>query len=156
MARLSLFKRLRRDERGLSVIELGLVAPVLALLIGGIVDLSQGLAQRFAMQKAVNGSLELLLAHRLEDDTATTDANLRTAYAYLIEHAADAAGVGEDDVEIARWLQCDDVVMTQYATMCPAGQDQARYISLTVEKGFDGQFFVGDMTMTATGVMRIQ
>ena len=55
-------RKLRGDERGVSVVELGLVAPVLALMIAGIIDLSQGLAQRFAMQQAVNRSLELVLA----------------------------------------------------------------------------------------------
>lgn len=154
LGRLSFFRRLGRDERGLSVVELGLVAPVLALFIGGIIDLSGGLAQRFAMQKAVNSTLELLQAHPLENDTSET--NVRTAYAYLIEHLAEEADVPTNDVQINRWLQCDDVVITNYTSMCDPGEDQARYIALSVEKDFNGQFFVGDMTMTADGVMRIQ
>ncbi|HEX8640395.1 MAG TPA: hypothetical protein VF704_04485 [Allosphingosinicella sp.] len=153
---LALLKKLRGDERGLSVIELGLIAPVLALFISGIIDLSSGLAQRFAMQKAVNETLELLLAYPLENDTSVEDADVRTAYAYLINHVAEGAGIAPDEVEIERWLQCDDAVQDDYASICEPGEDQARYISLEIEKDFNGQFFVGEMTMTAFGVMRIE
>ena len=145
-------RRIAGDERGLSVVELGLVAPVLALFLAGIIDLSFGLAQRFVMQQAVNETLELLLAHPLEGDADDDDVDLT----YLIDHVTEAADIDEDAVTIERWLQCDAVRMDDYAATCPGGQDSARYLSLTIEKDFHGEFFVGDMMMTASGVMRIQ
>lgn len=151
---LTFLRRLHTDERGLSVVELGLVAPVLALFIGGMIDLSQGLAQRFAMQQAVNGALHLLLAHPVTiDPNAPADAD---PYDYVIAHVTEAAGVGEDAVGIDEWLQCDDERMDEDVLTCAEGQDRARYVAISVEKPFDGQFFVEDMTMTATSVMRVQ
>ena len=140
------------DERGVSVVELGLVAPVVALFIAGIIDLSQGLAQRFAMQQAVNRSLELLLVQPLEADADEDDVD----YDYIVEEAASAADVAEDQVSVERWLQCDDVRMDDYADTCPDGEDTARYFSLRIDKPFTGNFFVGEVDLFATGVMRIQ
>ncbi len=150
----SFLRRLRRDERGLSVVELGLVAPVLALFIGGMIDLSQGLAQRFAMQQAVNGALQLLLAHPVSiDPNAAPDED---PYDYVIAHVTQAAGVAESAVEIDEWLQCDEERMAEDVRTCDAGEDTARYVAISVEKPFDGQFFVDDMVMSATSVMRVQ
>jgi Flp pilus assembly pilin Flp len=53
---------LRRDERGTALIEFGFLAPFLAMLAMGVIDLSRGLAERFALQQAVNRSLELVQA----------------------------------------------------------------------------------------------
>jgi len=152
MLALGKLRTLGGDERGVSVIELGLIAPVLALFIAGIIDLSQGLAQRFAMQQAVNGSLELLLARPLEADLGEDEVD----YDYIVDHAAAAADVTEDDVTVDLWLQCDDLRMDDYSDTCPSGEDSARYFSLRIDKPFTGSFFVGEVDLFATGVMRIQ
>ncbi|MDQ4086689.1 MAG: pilus assembly protein [Pseudomonadota bacterium] len=147
-----MLKRLRADERGVSVVELGLIAPVLALFIAGMIDLSQGLAQRFAMQQAVNRSLELLMANPPEAAADEDDVD----YTFVTEEAAAAADVPTTAVTLVRWLQCDGVEAASYDETCDPGQDTARYISLSVEKEFNGAFFIDSMTMTATGVVRIQ
>ena len=147
-----LLARLRRDRRAVSTIELGLLAPVLALFIAGIVDLSQGLAQRFAMQQAVNRGLELLAARPLEADKNDDDVD----FSYITTEAASAAGVPTSQVRVRRWLQCDDQAMTTYDSSCASGQDQSRYLELEIDKTFRGSFFVSQFTMTATGTVRIQ
>ena len=95
MLRLGKLRGLGGDERGVSVIELGLVAPVVALFIAGIIDLSQGLAQRFAMQQAVNRSLELLLVEPLEEDVGEDQVD----YDHIVAQAATAW---------CRWTGLDD------------------------------------------------
>ena len=149
------FGKLRRiggDERGVSVVELGLVAPVVALFIAGIIDLSQGLAQRFAMQQAVNRSLELLLVRPLELEGSEDDID----YSPIVAEAASAAQVDEDDVSVDLWLQCDDTRRPNFDDSCASGEDSARYFSLRIDKPFTGSFFVGEVDLFATGVMRIQ
>jgi Flp pilus assembly pilin Flp len=152
MRRLLRLRGLGGDERGVSVIELGLIAPVVALFIAGIIDLSQGLAQRFAMQQAVNRSLELLLVEPLEEDVGEDEVD----YDHIVDQAAAAADVPEDDVTVDLWLQCNDVRMDNYNDSCAAGEDSARYFSLRIDKPFTGNFFVGEVDLFATGVMRIQ
>jgi len=152
MPDLRFLRGLRRDERGVSIIELGLIAPVLALFIAGIIDLSQGLAQRFAMQQAINRSLELALVRPVEMDLNDDDVD----FSYVVEEAAAAAGVEEDAVTFDRWLQCDGTRMPDWEDTCDPGKDAARYISLAVEKPFTGNFFVGEVTITATGALRVQ
>ena len=68
-----LLPSLARDERGTSLIEFGFLAPFLALLAMGIIDLSRGLAERFAIQQAVNRSLELVQARPAVAGATATD-----------------------------------------------------------------------------------
>ena len=145
-------RKLGSDERGVSVVELGLVAPVLALMIAGIIDLSQGLAQRFAMQQAVNRSLELVLAAPPPGDPDEADLD----YSYVAAEAAAVAEVSADQVTLDRWLQCDEERMEEYTASCDEGEDTARYLGLAVEKTFHGNFLVGDMDIVARGAIRIQ
>lgn len=152
MRALRIIRRLGRDERGLSVVELGLVAPVLALFIAGIIDLSQGLAQRFTMQQAINHALELALAQPPETDLDDDEVD----FSYIVAEAAAGAGVDEEDVALDRWLQCDDQRMPNFTDSCASGEDSARYVSLEIEKPFTGNFFVGEITITANGAMRFQ
>ena len=64
---------LARDERGTSLIEFGFLAPFLAVLAMGIIDLSRGLAERFALQQAVNRSIELVQARPATAAATATD-----------------------------------------------------------------------------------
>ncbi|HWT12408.1 MAG TPA: TadE/TadG family type IV pilus assembly protein [Allosphingosinicella sp.] len=152
MLRLGRLRTLGGEERGVSTIELGLIAPVLALFVAGIVDLSQGLAQRFTMQQAVNRSLELLVVRPPEGGADDDDVN----YDYLKTEAAAAAGVPVEQVSVERWLQCNEERMDDYNDSCDTGEDSARYLELRIQKAFRGSFFVGQITITAEGAMRIQ
>lgn len=154
MRRLLSLKRLGADERGLSVVELGLVAPVLALFIAGMIDLSQGLAQRFAMHQAINRSFELMVAVPPQGDPDEADVD----YGYLITEAAAVAGVAEDAVTLERWLQCGETRMDEYTAVCPEepGNEPARYLSMEIEKPFTGNFYTGTVNIVASSAIRIQ
>ena len=55
-------------------------------------------------------------------------------------------------------MQCDDVRQPDFedTSDCEEDDDIARYLSLSIDKPFTGSFFVGEIDMVATGVMRIQ
>ena len=154
MRRLLALKRLGADERGLSVVELGLVAPVLALFIAGMIDLSQGLAQRFALHQAINRSFEMMVAMPPPGDPDEADVD----YSYLVTEAATVAGVEEEAVTLDRWLQCGETRQEEYTAVCPdeAGSEPSRYLSLRIEKEFEGNFYTGTITIVADGAIRIQ
>lgn len=148
----SRYRSLRRDERGVAFVEFGFLVPILGLLVVAIIDLSQGISQRFTMQQAVNRSLELMLVRAPSAGANDDDVD----YTRVRQEAATAAGVPLSQVTVDRYLMCDSTRMASYTGVCPEGQETARYVKLTVNKPFTGSFYLGTVPLTASGSMRIQ
>jgi Flp pilus assembly protein TadG len=142
---------LARDERGTSLIEFGFLAPFLAMLAMGVIDLSRGLAERFALQQAVNRSLELIQARPAVASATATDLD----YNFALVEAQTAAGTGAT-VTMTRWLECDGVEQAAVTGSCADDQDTARYLRLRVTKDFQGDFYFSTIRMSATGAVRTQ
>jgi Flp pilus assembly protein TadG len=116
------------DDRGASIIEFTIVAPVLVLLVLGIGDLGRGFSERFFLQQAANRTLEM--AHLgVGDET----------YRYLVPEAAAAAKVPEGNVTLDSWLECDGT-KTDFNGTCAKGQQMARYVKLTIRSKFTPAF----------------
>jgi Flp pilus assembly protein TadG len=143
---------LARDERGTSLIEFGFLAPFLAVLAMGIIDLSRGLAERFALQQAVNRSLELVQARPAVAAADATDLD----YGFVKTEAATAAGVPESQVTLTRWLECDGVQQASVTGTCTGTADTARYLRVRIAKNFQGDFYYSTIRMTASGALRTQ
>jgi Flp pilus assembly protein TadG len=144
---------LARDERGTSLIEFGFLVPFLALLTMGIIDLSRGLAERFAMQQAVNRGLELIQARPPVAAANGSDVD----YSYVKTEVAKAAGnLPESQVTLTRWLECNGNNAGDVNGTCPGGQDVARYLRVRVAKNFKGEFYYASIPMAASGTLRTQ
>jgi Flp pilus assembly protein TadG len=143
---------LARDERGTSLIEFGFLAPFLAFLTMGVIDLSRGLAERFALQQAVNRSLELVQARPAVAGAEATDVD----YTYVKTEAASAAGVPATQVTLTRWLECDGVQQPQVTGTCDDDEDTARYLRVLITKDFKGDFYFETIPMAASGALRTQ
>lgn len=146
------FRRLRTDEKGVTVIEFGVLMPVLVVLVAGTIDLSQGLSDRFRMQQAVNRSLEMLQARppQIGADEEELD------YTYLKQEAATGADVPIAKVTLDRWLECDGNRQGSFEGSCTEGQETARYLELKINKTYAGKLFLKDYPMEAKGALRIQ
>ena len=142
---------LARDERGTSLIEFGFLAPFLAMLAMGIIDLSRGLAERFAIQQAVSRSLELVQARPAVAGADATDLD----YDFALEEAETAAGAGAT-VTMTRWLECNGVAQANVTGSCADGQDTARYLRIRVTKDFQADFYFSSIPMSASGAVRTQ
>ncbi len=142
---------LARDERGTGLIEFGFLVPFLAVLTMGIIDLSRGLAERFAIQQAVARGLELVESRSATGSATATDAD----YNFALVEAQAAAGTGAT-VTMTRWLECDGVNSGAATGTCADGQDSARYLRLRITKNFQGEFYYSTIPMTATGAVRTQ
>ena len=142
---------LARDERGTSLIEFGFLAPFLAVLALGIIDLSRGLAERFALQQAVNRSLELVQSRPATASATATDLD----YEFAKTEAEAAAGTGAT-VTLTRWLECNGVDKGAASGSCADGEDTARYLRIRIAKNFQGEFYFSTIRMTATGAVRTQ
>jgi Flp pilus assembly protein TadG len=104
-------RNLRADERGAAVIELALVAPLLALLTIGIIDVSQAFNRRLTLEQAAQRAIEKVM--QTTGDT--------TAEETIKAEAAAQGDVDEDDVVVTYRLECDGKVVADYDTECAPG-----------------------------------
>ena len=121
-------RALASDVRGTSLVEFAAAAPVFALLVVGIGDISRGFSERLALQQAANRTLEL--AH-----LGTRDPN----FDYLVPEAATAAGVPQSQVSLVSWLECNGTRKAFDAT-CADEEEIARYITLRINSTFRPSF----------------
>lgn len=145
-------RRIARDRRGVSMIEFALLAPVLAVLMGAMIDLSMGLSHVFSLQQSLNRSLEIVQANRPQQSATTSEVD----FSYLTKEVAQAAGVPESKVVITNWLECNGVKQTDYNGTCADGADTARYVDLRVTKDYVGKMYLKTFPVTATAAVRIQ
>lgn len=171
------FRRLAGDERGTSVIELAIVAPVLSLLTMGIVDISNGYARRLELTQAASRALERLAADDFripENDAGVPN------YTAIKADAAAAAGVNASQVTVVRWLECNGVEQpaANFKNGCPVEdrpecevsdppddchQVTARYVEIQIDDKFWPMFGTifsrepdGSFPLWAEAAMRIQ
>lgn len=145
-------RRLRSDTRGASMIEFGMLAPFLGLLVAGMIDLGQGLSERYTLQQAVNRGLEMLHSATPEADADESQVD----YSFVREEAAAAAGVEVDQVTMDQWLECNGNRQDDFDGTCDDDEAVARYIELNIEKAYTGSLFLGEVQMAAKGAVRVQ
>ena len=169
--RRDLFPRLRAlssDERGTAIVELAMIAPVLALLTVGIVDLSRGVTRRMELSEAVHRTLEKAAAQNFKFSVKATGEVTMDYEAALIDDVVEGAGgeaqgVTEDDVQILTWLECDGEEQAASVTICPIEETTARYLQIRVDSSFNPSFGTvvspgtdGTFPLWAEAAVRIQ
>lgn len=156
MALLLPLRSLLRREEGTSVVELALFLPVLIALTVGIIDLSNGIATRFSLHKAVHRTIELATANVV----GTSKNASAVDYSYLVEEAATAADVPEENVTLRTWLECDGQEQPEFNGTCDSGEAMARYVEIHVDKIFSPTFSIGpvgeNVTLSAEAAVRVQ
>jgi Flp pilus assembly protein TadG len=160
--RLPQLGRLARDERGVSIIELGLVAPFLGVLLMGCIDLGMGLSRRYELQQAAHRTIELANVRALSADQDSKEIN----FDFIKTEAMTAAKVTQDKVTLIRWVECDGEVMPAYDLVCAPDQKVARYIQLVIRDQYEPMFELakiypitnrdGTIEMTVDAAVRIQ
>lgn len=144
------------DDRGNSLIEMGLAAPLLAALLIGAVDISRAVSIRLELEQAAQRTVELVQRSGFQESDLSS----------LETEAATAAGVPVADADAQAWLECDgSSTKLAYSGSCSAGQAYARYVSVTIDRTFTPvfgtQYFPGanddgTITVTATAGVRVQ
>ncbi|WP_205481002.1 TadE/TadG family type IV pilus assembly protein [Sphingomonas arenae] len=149
---------LRSDERGTSVIELALAAPILAVLTIGIIDLSNGFSEKLRLEQAAQRAVEKVMNGRAILSMNTTG-NTTTMGALKTE-AASAAGVPDTNVTTDFWLECNGTRNSTYYTTCT---NYARYMSVSITKTYTPFFnykfhnrTANTYTLTGAATVRIQ
>ena len=149
------FARIARDDRGASIIELALVAPVLASLLVGMVDMSRAYSYKLKLEQSAQRAIEKVQQYQAESST----------YSTLQSEAATAAGVPSSNVTIDYWLECDGTRQSDYNTSCTGTQTYGRGVTVSVQGTFTPMFRSkyypransdGTFTITGKAGMRTQ
>ncbi|WP_324827004.1 TadE/TadG family type IV pilus assembly protein [Qipengyuania zhejiangensis] len=156
----SFIRRLVRDQSGVGFVELALVAPMLALMFLGMIDMSKVVAARVDLEQAAQRTTDLALGRRPPNGNT----------GYLVTEAVAASGVPSSGVTVLLTLECDGTVQNQYTGSCEVGQVTKRFASVSIRKqvstGFNwrvfGAMFTGQnaaytpITVTGDSVVRLQ
>jgi Flp pilus assembly protein TadG len=148
---------LAADTRGNSVVELALVAPILATFLLGMTDLSRAVAERLRLEQAAQRSIERVMQGQESSST----------FANLAADAAAEAGVAVGNVTVTPRLECNGTTTASgaayAAATCTGTQIAAGYVTVSVTKNFQPmfgtRFFPGanaNGTFTLTGVAGVR
>lgn len=147
-------RNLLRSDAGSTVVEMALVAPFLAALLIGMVDLSRAYSTKLQLEQAAQRTIEKV-AQQTQVSTDYTAA--------LKAEGASAAGVAESAVSPDFWLECDGA-RESFTGACDAGESFARYVTVEITKTYTPLFSVrfaganadGTYTLHGEAGVRIQ
>ena len=118
------FPTLVRDQRGAAVIEMAFVAPMLAAVLIGMIDLSSAYSKKLQLEQAAQRTIEKAQQTVIDQDS--------TFLSTLQAEAASAAGVPTSQVTVDYWLECNGTRQTTYSTVCPDGATYGRFVTVDV------------------------
>ncbi|MGI8705611.1 MAG: TadE/TadG family type IV pilus assembly protein [Sphingomicrobium sp.] len=121
-------RRLFADERGNSFIEMALVAPLLAVLLFGMVDISRAYSDDLLLEQVAQRTVERIQQSGFEPSHKST----------LEAEATAAAGAGSA-ADVAFVLECNGATQSWTST-CTTGQAYARYVAVSVTRPFTPMF----------------
>ena len=125
--------RLSHDERGASLIELALIAPILLTMFAGIVDCARLYSTKLGFQQAAERAVEM----------ATTGGVSNTSYTTIqtnMQSDAAAAAPNASTVAASLWLECAGQKQTDFNGACNTGDQVARYASVSVAGAYAPSF----------------
>lgn len=147
-----MLKRLRSDNRGAAIIELAIMAPVLAALTIGVVDMSNAFGRKLNLEQAAQRSVEKVM-----NTTADT-----TPTQTIIDEASAQAKVDADQIEVEYYLECDGT--KSEAETCAEDETSEKWLLVTVNDTYEPMFPVhfagigndGKYHIEASAGMRVQ
>lgn len=126
-------RSLARDERGASIIELAVIAPLFASFVIGMVDISRAYSAKLQLEQAAQRSIEKVQQYQTTSNTFST---LQTE----ATNAATAAGFTSPTVTIDYWLECNGTRQTNYDSSCSAGQAYGRWVTVDISAKYTPMF----------------
>ena len=152
------------NERGAAVIELAIVAPILAMMVIGVADMSIAVGRKLQLEQAAHRALEKVLnttGNATVEDTIKNEAVCQVNGTNP-DGTCSAGSVTTDNVTVSYRLECNDSVTTDED--CAEGETRSRWLSVQVTDKYTPLFPVhfsgidGDGTyhLSATAGMRVQ
>jgi Flp pilus assembly protein TadG len=175
-----LLPRISRDEKGAAVIELALVAPVLALMVIGIVDMSNAFSRKLALEQGAQRAIERIMQTTGNDtveNTLKSEVQCQVNGTVTNSLSCKTTPVALSDVTVTYKLECTSSAgaITAQTSTDPAAFDaltcgnggpftEARYIEVVVNDKYTPMFPIhfsfinadGTYHLSATAGMRTQ
>ncbi len=123
-------RALLKHDRGTATIELALIAPILATMVVGVVDLSNAFGRKLALEQATQRAIEKVM--QTTEKLPVEDV--------IKAEAASAAGIPKSNVTVTYRLECNEAAKPSYDDECTAGQREARYILVTATDKYTPMF----------------
>jgi Flp pilus assembly protein TadG len=121
-----------RDDSGASIIEMGLMLPILASLLIGFVDISRAYSAKLQLEQSAYRAIENVQQY---NTTSSTYDTLKTEAA-AAANSSGFSGVADTDVAVDFWLECNGTKQADYNTQCTGGQVYARWVTVDVTAKF--------------------
>ena len=145
-----------RSDTGSVTIELALLAPLLAAMLVGLIDVSTAYSNKLRLEQVANRTIEKV---QQKGFITAMEADLET-------EAETEAGTGAN-ADLTYWLECDGVKMTGtsgYTNGCADGEENARYVQVRILKDYTPMIMArfassntdGTITVSGTAGIRIQ
>jgi Flp pilus assembly protein TadG len=135
-----LLQRLRRDQGGTALIEFAFVAPVLALLTVGVVDMSNAFGRKLMLEQAAQRSIEKVM-----QTTGVLTVEETIAQEAVCQYngtnsngTCKTAPITTANVAVVHRLECNGVLTTN--PDCAAGETESRWIQVTVWDDYEPMF----------------
>jgi Flp pilus assembly protein TadG len=133
--------KLRRDERGASIIELAMVAPFMAALVIGMSDLARGYSTKLMLEQAAQRTIE-----KVEQQKSVSTSYNTTLSTEATNAMTDAGYSTGNTITPDSWLECSSdgtnwTRQTDFTGSCPNATDTtARYVSVKISRDFTPMF----------------
>lgn len=147
---------LRRDKRGAVIIEFAFVAPILALLTIGVVDMSNAFGKKLMLEQSAQRSIEKIMQTTGELTVEETIAN----EAVCQYNGTNSSGtcktspITTANVTVSHRLECNGVVTTN--DDCASGETESRWVQVTVWDDYEPMFPVHFSGIGSNGKYRVQ
>lgn len=133
-------KQLGRDDSGAAIIELALAAPILAMMVIGVTDISAAFGKKLELEQAAQRAIEKVAQTTGEatpEDTIKQEAVCQ--FNGTSGGACKTAPLTTANVTVTYSLTCDGVV-TAYTSDCTSTQLEVRYITANVTYNYTPMF----------------
>lgn len=142
---------LLRESAGTVTIELGMVAPILAAMLIGLIDLSNAYSSKLRLEQVAQRTIEKVMQTSFKVADAAT----------LKTEAETAAGTGAT-ATVTYWLECDGILETgttpeaAFAGECSNGEQYARYVQVSIARPHTALIWNRTWNIVGVAGLRVQ
>ena len=150
------FLTLWREQRGAAIIELAIVAPVIALMTVGVVDLSNGFSSKLRLEQAAQRSIEKVMQTTGVTSVETTIANEAVCQVNGTnpDGSCKTAPVTAANVTVTHRLECNGTLSA--AEDCADDEVASRWVQVTIWDDYEPLFPLHFSGIDSGGKYRIQ
>ncbi len=142
---------LLRDGAGTVTIELAMVAPILAAMLIGLIDISNAYSIKLRLEQVSQRTIERVM-----------QTSFKVADAATLKTEAEASAGAGATATVTYWLECNGVKKTggtaaaNYAAGCADGQQYARYVQVSIVKPHTALIMNSSWNIVGVAGIRVQ